>query len=181
MNYDKIIQGIMDIGESLLCTGAEIYRVQDSIDRMCTSYGFLRQDVFVIQNNIQITVETKEHEMITQIRHVETTGFNYDRLDALNGLSRYICTNRPDDEELQKRYREIMDAPTQKAWIIVLAQIVGGVHRVLWKMAGEAGRKSPDLQSDTFFSVRSICCSGIPGRNYGASGLDHDWCCNAAC
>lgn len=55
------------------------------------------------------------------------------------------------------------------------------VHRVLWKMAGEAGRKSPDLQSDTFFSVRSICCSGIPGRNYGASGLDHDWCCNAAC
>lgn len=126
MNYDKIVQVIMDIGESLLCTGAEIYRVQDSIDRMCASYGFLRQDVFVIQNNIQITVETKEHEMITQIRHVETTGFNYDRLDALNGLSRYICTNRPDDEELQKRYREIMDAPTQKAWIIVLAQIVGG-------------------------------------------------------
>ena len=126
MNHDKIIQGIMDIGESLLCTGAEIYRVQDSIDRMCASYGFLRQDVFVIQNNIQITVETKEHEMITQIRHIETTGFNYDRLDALNGLSRYICTNRPDDEELQKRYREIMDAPTQKAWIIVLAQIVGG-------------------------------------------------------
>ena len=69
MNYDKIVQGIMDIGESLLCTGAEIYRVQDSIDRMCTSYGFLRRDVFVIQNNIQITVETKEHEMITQIRH----------------------------------------------------------------------------------------------------------------
>ena len=116
----------MDIGESLLCTGAEIYRVQDSIDRMCASYGFLRQDVFVIQNNIQITVETKEHEMITQIRHVETTGFNYDRLDALNGLSRYICINRLDDEELQKRYREIMDAPTQKAWITVLAQIVGG-------------------------------------------------------
>lgn len=30
-------------------------------------------------------------------------------------------------------------------------------------------------------SMASICCSGIPGRNYGASGLDHDWCCNAAC
>ena len=31
MNYNKIVQGILDIGESMLISGAENYRIEDSL------------------------------------------------------------------------------------------------------------------------------------------------------
>lgn len=38
-DYDKILQGILDIGEEMIVAGAEVSRVEDSISRMCRSYG----------------------------------------------------------------------------------------------------------------------------------------------
>lgn len=91
MNYDRILQGILDIGEELLKSGAENYRLEDSLYRMCRSYGFIRSDVYAITNNIQATVETPDGRIITQIRHIETADIDFDRLDYLNNLSRKIC------------------------------------------------------------------------------------------
>ena len=67
MDYNRIMQEILNIGEELLKSGAEIFRVEDSLYRMCRSYGFVRSDVYASQINIQMTVETPEGEIITQI------------------------------------------------------------------------------------------------------------------
>ena len=69
MDYNRIVQEILNIGEELLKSGAEIFRVEDSLYRMCRSYGFVRSDVYASQINIQMTVETPEGEIITQIRY----------------------------------------------------------------------------------------------------------------
>lgn len=96
MDYKRIVQGILDIGEEMLVCGAENFRLEDSLYRMCKSYGFVQYDVFVIPSNLQITIETPEGEIITQIRHIESTDMNFDRLDYLNNLCRYVCKNKPD-------------------------------------------------------------------------------------
>ena len=103
MDYQRIVQGILDIGESMLKSGAENFRLEDSLYRMCRSYEFRRADVYIIPSNIQITVETPEGEIITQIRHIETTDTNFDRLDYLNNLCRYVCQNRPDSGNRMKK------------------------------------------------------------------------------
>ena len=46
MDYNRIVQEILNIGEELLKSGAEIFRVEDSLYRMCRSYGFVRSDVY---------------------------------------------------------------------------------------------------------------------------------------
>ena len=84
MNYKRILQGILDIGEAMLKSGAENFRLEDSLYRMCKGYGFIHYDVFVIPSNIQITVETPDGDIITQIRHIEATDINFDRLDYLD-------------------------------------------------------------------------------------------------
>ena len=93
MNYNKIVQGILDIGESMLISGAENYRIEDSLYRMCRSYGFVKYDVFVIPSNIQITVETENGDIITQVRHIENADIDFDQLDYMNNLCRYICSH----------------------------------------------------------------------------------------
>lgn len=94
--------------------------------RMCKSYGFKRYDVFVIPSNIQITVETPEGEILTQIRHIESTGINYDRLDYMNNLARYVCAHTPDARELHRRYLEVMARKQQPLWVTYLAGVMGG-------------------------------------------------------
>ena len=37
MNYEKLEQGILNIGEAMLQCGAEIFRVEDSLYRMYKS------------------------------------------------------------------------------------------------------------------------------------------------
>ncbi len=126
MNYKKILQGILDIGEAMLKSGAENYRLEDSLYRMCKSYGFVRYDVFVIPSNIQITVESPDGEIFTQIRHIESTDINFDRLDYLNNLSRYVCQNQPDAPELRQKYLEVMNRPKQHPFVPYIAEIMGG-------------------------------------------------------
>ena len=126
MYYSKIVQGILDIGEAMLQSGAENFRLEDSFYRMCRIYGFKRSDVFVIPSNIQVTVETPEGEIITQIRHIESTGADYDKLNYLNAMSRYVCSHNPDEKELVRRFKKVMARPDQSELITGIAQITGG-------------------------------------------------------
>lgn len=126
MNYNKIVQGILDIGESMLISGAENYRIEDSLYRMCRSYGFVKYDVFVIPSNIQITVETENGDIITQVRHIENADIDFDQLDYMNNLCRYVCSYTPDEEELQKKYQEVKNRPPQHPAAKYFAGVMGG-------------------------------------------------------
>lgn len=126
MDYDRILQGILDIGEELLKSGAENFRLEDSLYRMCKSYGFVHYDVFAITSNIQVTVETPDGRFITQIRHIETADIDFDRLDYLNNLSRKICETTPDADELQEKFMEVMNRKPQHPALQYLAGIMGG-------------------------------------------------------
>ena len=46
----------LTIGERMLCSGAEVSRVEDSIRRICKSYGAVQVDVFTITSSIVVTI-----------------------------------------------------------------------------------------------------------------------------
>ena len=60
ISYDKLLQTILDIGEEMVVAGAEVSRVEESIQRMCRAYGCDRINVFIIVSNLQVTVETPD-------------------------------------------------------------------------------------------------------------------------
>ena len=126
MDYKRIVQNILDVGEAMLKSGAENFRLEDSLYRMCKSYGFKRYDVYAIPSNLQITVETPEGDIITQIRQIESTDIDFDRLDYLNNLSRYVCANQPGEKEFREKYLEVMNRKEQHLAIRYLAGIMGG-------------------------------------------------------
>lgn len=126
MDYNRIVQIILDVGEEMLRSGAENFRLEDSLYRMCKSYGFKRYDVYAIPSNLQITVETPEGEIITQIRHIESTDIDFDRLDYLNNLSRYVCANKPDEKEFREKFQEVLNREAQHPAIKYFAGVMGG-------------------------------------------------------
>lgn len=126
MNNKRIVKEILDIGEQMLNSGAENPRVEDSMYRMYNAYGFVDVDVFVIPSNIQVTVETPDGDIITQIRHMTVNGTNLDRLDYLNNLSRKVCAETPDDRKLQTMLDDVMNRKQQPLWEKFVAGIMGG-------------------------------------------------------
>ena len=126
MNYSKLLQTILDITEEMMVAGAEVSRVEDSINRMLVAYGCSedRINVFIITANIQVTFEAPDGEIITQIRQIIRSDTNYDRLDYLNDLSRKVCNQKPDVEEIRSDFQDIMNRPTHRISVNYFGQIL---------------------------------------------------------
>ncbi|WP_278463930.1 threonine/serine exporter family protein, partial [Thomasclavelia spiroformis] len=60
MNEQKLINLIGEIGRLLLKYGAEIYRVEESLLRMCKSYGYQNVEVFALPTYFTLTIETHD-------------------------------------------------------------------------------------------------------------------------
>lgn len=135
MDYSKLLQNVLDIAEEMLVAGAEVNRVEDSVERMISAYGcpFDRVNVFIITTNIQTTFEDPDGNIITHIRRVKRNDTNFDRLDYLNNLSRYICENTPDLDEIRERYLEVMARPQHSLHVKYLsAAAVAGAFTVFF-------------------------------------------------
>ena len=133
MNYDKILQGVLDIAEEMLVSGAEISRAEDSVKRMLGAYGCSRVNVFIIISNIQVTMESPDGQIITQIRQVARNDVNYDRLDYLNDLSRYVCEKTPSSDELREKIDNILERKQQSLALNLLScMVIGGSFAVFF-------------------------------------------------
>lgn len=87
---DRIVACILDIGELLLVSGAEVMRVEDTVSRLCAAYGFVQSDVFTITSDIILTATTPDGDVITQSRRVRARSTDLDRVERINALSRSV-------------------------------------------------------------------------------------------
>ncbi len=128
MEYGAIIGYILDVGALMIGSGAETHRVEDSLYRLCTAYGFENCHCWVVPSNIQATVTAPSGEVLTQVRHVRTMGVDFDRLDWLNDPSRRCCRDVPSEAELADRIRIAIEDQPRKRWISYPAAVLAGAR-----------------------------------------------------
>lgn len=91
---ERLVQQLLNMGEMLLSSGAEIKRVEDTLTRMGKAYGARKMNVFVILSSIMITMEMPGEKQMTQIRRIPRSPKNdFRKFEALNRLSRCYCQN----------------------------------------------------------------------------------------
>ncbi len=88
---DALLTCILDMGEMLLSSGAEIVRVEDTLTRLCTAYNFRHINVFSITSSIVLTVQCPDDRIITQTRRIPARGTNMEKIARVNALSREVC------------------------------------------------------------------------------------------
>jgi uncharacterized membrane protein YjjP (DUF1212 family) len=122
---EEIMHCVVDIGEEMLRSGAEVRRVEDSMERMFAAYGARRSDVLAIASGIHVTVVTGQGHTLTQTRRVRTVSNNYGKVDALNALSRAVCEGKPEAAEIRTRLSAITDAKRESPVWRFLGGILG--------------------------------------------------------
>ena len=127
MIEEKTLETILDIGKAMIESGAETHRVEDSLYRLCSAYGFEKSNIWVVPTNIQATAESAGSGSMTQIRHIRSSSVDFGMLEKLNSLSRSACAETPDCAALASRLAEILSSPPQKAWLSYLAALLSGL------------------------------------------------------
>ena len=87
---DGVLACILDMGELLLTNGGEVFRVEDTLSRLCTAYGFQKINVFSITSSIVLTVECPNGKILTQTRRIVDRGTNLQCVAQVNALSHII-------------------------------------------------------------------------------------------
>lgn len=104
---DEVLACILDTGEILLTNGAEVFRVEDTLSRLCCAYGFTNINVFSITSSIVLTVKCASGRIATQTRRIGSRDTNLRKIEQINALSRQICNAPVCVADFQKRLAEI--------------------------------------------------------------------------
>ena len=126
MNSRRMLALILDVGKEMVQSGGETHRVEDTLLRLLSSYGFTNCNLWVIPTNIQATVTPPDGTVLTQIRNISYTSTEFDRLSKLNSLSRWACAEKPDADAFEQRLREIRESSASGVWMQLLGCGLGG-------------------------------------------------------
>lgn len=123
IQYPELIRLILDLGEHMIACGGEVSRVEETVSRICSAYGAVRVDVFCITSVIIVTTIWENGDIITQSRRVAIASRNYNKLEKLNALSRYMCEKKPSIEETENKMRAIVSAKNQS----IISPLIGSM------------------------------------------------------
>ena len=121
----------------LVSYGAEIYRTEDTIRRICTAYGHKNAEIYVTPANFIITVKSPDGVPITNSKNVSGRNTTLDRVGKLNELSRFICRMKPDAETIQKHLDTIRHRRTYSQPVLYLSYAAAGAAFTLFFGGGD--------------------------------------------
>ena len=120
-----VLECAMQAGNILLQNGAEIFRVEETITRMCDHFGVESESAFILSNGIFITAGNEKESVYAQVRHIPVRGAQLDRVAAVNQLSREIVEGRYTIEEVREQLNQIENMPRKTKQMQILASAVG--------------------------------------------------------
>lgn len=115
-----------EIARLMIKYGAEIYRVEDTISRICRSYGHEEAEIYATPANFIITVKDKNNIPVTDTKAIKGRETNLDRVGRINELSRYICSKTPSAENIWEKLEAIKCRPTYSNAVIFISYFVTG-------------------------------------------------------
>lgn len=106
MDYDKLLNLGVELGRRLMDSGAEIYRVEESVERLLRAYG-LEPQVFAIPNCLFVSVTTPQGHPITRMCRIPAHGTDIEMLERCNELCRRLCSEPAPVEEAARMVEQL--------------------------------------------------------------------------
>ncbi len=113
----EILTLAVEIGDTLLRNGGEIYRVEDTILHILDAFDIENCDVYVLSNGIFASANEDREDACSIVRHVPLGDVHLGKVAAVNQLSREICGHTCDVKDAWKRLEECKSMPAPKPWI----------------------------------------------------------------
>lgn len=109
---EELMNLVMRAGKLLLENGAEVFRVQQTMDIIARSYGGQDVNIYVLTNGLYCSMEGQR----TRVAYVPEATPHLGRVAEINDLSRRIAAGKVPLAEASTRLEEIAALPPTPAW-----------------------------------------------------------------
>lgn len=122
MNYDMHVMRIIStanfLGKVLLMSGAETYRVEQSISKVCQRFG-LRSESFVTTTCVLTSAKKQNGEIVTELNRVYNLSNNLNKIDKIHTI--VLNIENYDLEELESEVKKIQSESIYRSYVILIA------------------------------------------------------------
>lgn len=119
-DQERALQLATTAGHILLENGAEISRVEETMERICAAYGVEDESFFVLSNGI---IATGQH--YARAEFIPIKGTQLSRVVEVNQLSRDVRSGHCSLDEVERRLHAIRTAKGKPWWELVLGITLG--------------------------------------------------------
>ena len=117
---ERILNLASDAGHLLLQNGAEISRVEDTMERIATHFGVQNENFFVLSNGIFTTGKS-----YANVKFIPIKGARLDKVVAINQFSRDVSAGKYTLDQAERRLEEIRRLPEKPLWEQVAGAALG--------------------------------------------------------
>ncbi len=107
MDINKVLYIALEAGRIILQNGGETYRVEETIYRICSSYGINNAESFVTPTGIIVSVIDKYGDTNSLVKRVKSRSVNLEKVSKVNDLARNIRNEGLTCEEVKERLEKI--------------------------------------------------------------------------
>ena len=185
MDYYLLTDLAATMGYHLAMSGAETFRVEDTIHRILRAYG-VECEVFAIPNSVSVSLEAANGKPLMIMRRIGFHGNDLEKMEKLNALSRQICAKKPAlDEAMEWIHETLASCRTYSTGAFYLGNVLvgigfclvfgGALSDCLWAgliglIIGLVTRFMDRREANPFFStILASCLMALPA--YAAAGL----------
>ena len=113
------------MGEALLRNGAEIFRVQETMERVAHAYGIDEYNVYVLSNAIFANAVENGRRVETKLKFIPGSTIHFGRIAGINQLSREIACGGISISEACGRLHSIAGIPYTHSLALTISCGVG--------------------------------------------------------
>ncbi len=116
---DQLMHIACKAGKILLESGAETYRVEDTMVKICEAYGAKEAHSFVLPTGIFLSL-TQDGETYTQVVRVKNRAVDLNKIERINALSRDAHEQRITQEQFLLSLKEIREITPYPMYLQIL-------------------------------------------------------------
>lgn len=124
MDINKILHLSTQAGRIMLESGGETYRVEETICRICKSYGVDEADAFVTPTGIMVSI-CHNNKTYSLIRRVTSRGVDLNKIHEINDLSRRIVSFGISLGDCEEELKKISNGTRYSDSITLLFSAIG--------------------------------------------------------
>lgn len=110
----RVINLAMEAGRMLLKNGGEIFRVEETMRRICHRFGVKYVDLFTLSHGLFICAGNDKENLYTKVKQVPLSSTHLGIVAEVNDLSREIEAGNVGIDEAWEKLKQIDKMPTKK-------------------------------------------------------------------
>ena len=106
---ENLLNLAVEMGYLLMSSGAEIYRVEESVARLLRAWELDTAEVFAIPSCLIVSAVLPDGHSVTRMRRIPAHGTDVELLERCNALCRQLCAEPPSVEEARRRVSSLTE------------------------------------------------------------------------